>query len=170
VLPITVACARVIRRTMKSTIIVVGAHPAMSEASHGILRRCGFIAIEAPSLDSARDLIHHGTRPTFVVTMLRGLSRGTTSDKHGSLSAFLDDIRPIITPNYTIAVTTKALWDDDVRQCEVMGMHVLLDQMFSFRALARFLIDLQGGDGARCCPVEGQRRHQQPGPTGAPQV
>lgn len=141
-------------------IAVVGAHPAMSEASHGILRRCGFLAIEAPSLDSARDLIHRGTPPTFVITMLRGLARDTTPEGSGSLSAFLEAIRPIVTPDYTIAVTTKTLWDDDVRQCEVMGMHVLLDHMFSFRALARLLIDLQGGDGARCCPVVGQRRFQ----------
>jgi hypothetical protein len=146
---------------MKPTmIVVVGARPAMSEASLGILRRCGFTAIEAPSLDSARDLIHHGTPPTFVVTLLRGLARDATPGETGSLSAFLDAIRPIVTPDYTFAVTTKALWDDDVRQCEVMGMHVLLDQMFSFRALARLLIDLQGGDGARCCPVVGQRRLQ----------
>jgi hypothetical protein len=146
-------------RTMTPTVIaVVGAHPAMSGASHGILRRCGFVAIEAPSLDSARDLIHRGTPPTFVVTMLRGLIRDTTSDGSGSLSAFLDAIRPIVASDYTFAVTTRTLWDDDVRQCEVMGMHVLLDHRFSFRALARLMIDLQGGNGARCCPVVGQRK------------
>lgn len=147
---------------MKPTIIaVVAAYPAMSEASRGILRLCGFIAIEAASLDNARDLIHRGPPPTFVVTMLRGLARDATPRGYGSLSAFLDAIRPVVMPNHVIAVTTKALWDDDVRECEVMGMHVLSDHMFSFRALARLLIDLQGGDGARCCPVVGQKRLRQ---------
>lgn len=143
---------------MKPTLIaVVGAHPAMSGASHGILRLCGFVAVEAPSLDGARDLIRLGTRPTFVVTLLRGLTRDTAPEGTRSLAAFLEDIRPIVTPNHTFAVTTRAQWDDDVRRCEVMGMHVLLDYMFSFRALARLMIDLQGGDSARCCPVVGQR-------------
>jgi hypothetical protein len=130
----------------------------MSGASHGILRLCGFVALEAPSLESARDLIQRGTPPTFVITMLRGLARDATPEGSGSLSAFLDAIRLIVTPNHIVAVTTKALWDEDVRQCEVMGMHVLLEHTFSYRALARLMIDLQGGDGARCCPVVRQKK------------
>lgn len=158
VLPIAAGMRRTVVLTMKPTVIaVVGAHPAMSGASHGILRLCGFVAVEAPTLDSARDLIHRGTPPAFVVFMLRGLPR-QTPEGTGALSAFLDAIRPSVASHCTFAVTTRARWDDDVRQCEGMGMHVLLDHTFSFRALARLLIELQGGDGVRCCPVVGQRK------------
>jgi hypothetical protein len=137
---------------MNTVLVAVVASYALSEMARGLLRRCGFRVVEHRSLDDARRLIEHGPTPAFVIVMpddRRGHPRSTTTE--GALSAFLDAIRGLFSPDHVIAAGARGLLPDDLQRCTAAGMRVLPGGHVSIRRLARFLMQLQGNGGTRCC-------------------
>ena len=137
---------------MNTVLVAVVASYALSEVARGLLRRCGFRVVEHRSLDDARRLIERGPTPTFVIVMpddRRGHPRATTTE--GALSAFLDAVRGLFSPDHVIAAGARGLLPDDLQRCTAAGMRVLPGGHVSIRRLARFLLQLQGNGGTRCC-------------------
>jgi hypothetical protein len=141
-------------------LVAIVASYALSEMARGLLRRCGFLVIESRSLNDARRLIEHGPAPVFVVVMPGdGRAHPTPSDREGSLPAFLDAVRELLSPDHVVATNARGLDPDDLQRCTAAGMRVLPGGgHVSIRRLARFLMQLQGNGGARCCASTSERR------------
>jgi hypothetical protein len=138
---------------MNAELVAVVASHRLSSMARGLLRRCGFVVVEPRSLDDARKLIERGPVPAFVVVMpcdAAGHAAPLAADT--PVSAFIDAIRSVFSPDHVVAVQANGFPADELRRCEAAGMRVLPGGRFSIRRLARFLIQLQGSDGTRCCP------------------
>jgi hypothetical protein len=137
---------------MNAVLVAVVASYGLSAMAHGLLRRCGFLVIEHRCLADARRLIEHGPAPAFVVVMPDSRRHHqATPDNEGSLSAFLDGVRGLLASDHVIATSAHGLRPDDLQRCLAAGMRVLTGDHVSIRRLARFLMQLQGSDGTRCC-------------------
>jgi hypothetical protein len=148
---------------MSAILVAVVASCGLSAMARGLLRRCGFLVVEPRSLADARRLIEHGPTPAFVVVM-PGDRRGRppSPDTPESLFTFLDAVRGLFSPDHVIAASACGLRADDLQRCAAAGVRVLPGGHVSIRRLARFLMQLQGGDGTRCCVSASERAAASP--------
>jgi hypothetical protein len=137
---------------MSAVLVAVVASSGLSEMARGLLRRCGFLVVEARSLDDTRRLIEHGPSPTYVVVMPSDRGGPPPSpDGAWSLTAFLDAVQELLSPDHVIATDARRFHPGDLQRCTAAGVRVLPGGHVSIRRLARFLMQLQGSDGSRCC-------------------
>lgn len=131
-------------------VAVVTTGQGLSEHARGLLRRCGFGVTEHRSIGETAAAFLHGPAPDYVVLMLGEDQRQGMP----ALGPLLDAIQPPLTPSRVVAVCPSRLHNSrpEIADAKTRGMQVFSAERFSVRKLARFLMELRGVDGARCCP------------------